>query len=301
MSFNANFVLSNTDESTVEHDGPRYPIVSWMSGDPKAKKIKGMAYHGGFFVNKEGAPADLTSYGWENESLVRDDGKEIEGYWAKFAEFALIMGRKRWVVQGDKSQQVFAWNDYAKAGEVGSPRSHQQTLVLIKGMEDLGPFVLSLKGTAMMSLNGQKEFAANGVISRFKAVVIAAFNAALQEAAKKAKGGTFVPAPYRIAWAPIVAHSDGSEPTFTKVGSGDKSSMVVLPVIGQIPDKPAQVDLDKFYVGDEVYAQVNQIYADNVEWAKAWDTLKPGQSDKAEAAEAKPEEDLSKAAASVGL
>lgn len=301
MAFNANFVMNNTDESTVEHEGPRYPIITWITGDPKAKKIGGMSYNGGFFVSKEGAPADLTAYGWEAESLVRDDGKEIEGYWSKSAEMALIMGRKRWIVQSDSGQSVYGWNDYAKAAGQGGARSHQQTLVLVKGMEDLGPFVLSLKGTAMMSLNGQKEFAANGVISNLRRTVIAAFNKALQDAAKKTKGATFVPAPYRIAWCPIVAHSDGDDPQFTKVGRGDKSSMVVLPVIGAIPAKPEEVDLDAFYVGDEVYAQLNSIYEENVEWAKAWDNLKPGQVEADSDHEAEPEEDLSKAAANAGL
>lgn len=302
MSFNANYVLNNTDESTVEHDGPRFPIITWITGDPKAKRVGGMAYHGGFFVSKDGAPADLTVYGWEAESLVRDDGKEIEGYWSQSLEMALIMGRKRWVVQGDRSQAVFGWNDYSEATKVGNPRSHQQTLVIVKGMEDVGPLVLSLKGTAMMSFNGQKDFAGNGVISSLKRVVIAAFNKALQDAAKKVKGGTFIPAPYRIAWCPIVAHSDGKEPQFTKVGSGDKSSMVVLPVIGQIPAKPENVDLDAFYVGDEVYTQVNELYAENVEWAKAWDNLKPGQAESNSDHDAKAEEeDLTAVAVSAGL
>ena len=304
MSFNPNFVLNNTDDSTVEHDGPRFPIITWMTGDPKAKKIGGMAYHGGFFVSKEGAPADLTAHGWESDSLMRDDGKEIEGYWTKALEASLIMGRKRWVVQGDKSQAVYGWNDYADATKAGNPRSHQQTLVIVKGMEDIGPFVLSLKGTAMMSLNGQKEFAANGVITSLRRVVIAAFNKVLQEAAKKVKGGTFIAAPYRIAWCPITANSDGKDPVFTKVGSGDKSSMVVLPVIGQIPDKPEKVDLDAFYVGDDVYALANGLYNENIEWAKAWDNLKPGQSEKpneVEAAGKEEAENLTAAAASVGL
>ncbi|MCB0105169.1 MAG: hypothetical protein KDE53_04660 [Caldilineaceae bacterium] len=301
MSFNANYVLNNTDESTVEHEGPRYPIITWITGDPKAKKIGGMAYHGGFFVSKEGAPSDLTEYGWEAESLVRDDGKEIEGYWRKQAEMALIMGRKRWVVQGNSGQMVFGWNDYAKAAGHGGPRSHQQTLVLVKGMEELGSFVLSLKGTAMMSLNGQKEFAAKGVISNLRRVIIAAFNKALQDAAKKVKGGSFVPAPYRIAWCPIVADNDGKEPMFTKVGHGDKFSMVVLPVIGEIPVKPEAVDLDAFYVSDAIYAQVNEIYAENVEWAQAWDDLKPGAVEADSDHDAEPQEDLSQAAAEAGL
>lgn len=305
MSFNANFVLNNTDESTVETSGPRFPLITWNGGDAKAKKIGGMAYRGGFFVSKEGCPGDLTEYGWAAESLVLDNGKEIEGFWKDNAEFALIMARKRWVVQDDGGQKVFSWNDYEKAAAAGGARSHQQTLVLVKGLEELGPFVLSLKGTAMMSLNGQKEFVAAGVVNNFKRIVISAFNKVLQDAAKKTKGGTFIPAPYRVAWCPVIADSDGKEPKFSKVGRGDKSSMIVLPVIGKLPEKPEAVDLDAFYVGDDTYTLVNQLYADNVEWQKSWDTLKPGQSDNGngdhESAPAPVKEDLTKAAEEAGL
>lgn len=300
--FNANFVLTNTDESTVEQDGQRFPLIMWNSGDPKARKVGGMAYNGGFFISKEGAPADMSAYGWIDEILILESGKDVEGWWRDSVEFALIMARKRWIIQADNAQKIYSWNDYEKAAKDGNPRSHQQTLVLVKGAEELGPFALSLKGTAMMSLNGQKEFAAHGVITNFKHIVIAAFNNALRESAAKQKGGTFIPAPYRVAWCPAVADKDGKEPRFTKVGRGDKSSMVVLPVIGDIPAKPEAVNLDKFYVGDDIYQKVNAIYRDNLDWVKAWDDLKPGSTDKSVQPDTQlADEDLTKVAESAGL
>jgi hypothetical protein len=61
-------------------------------------------------------------------------------------------------------------------------------------------------------------------------------------------------------------------PVFTEVGSGNTTSTVVLPVPVGLPEKPAQVDLNTYYVGDDILAVVNQLNADSADWVAMWET-----------------------------
>lgn len=268
MAFNPDAV-ANIDQETVENDGPQYPVVQWHYGNLKSKKVGGMDYQGGFFISEEMAPADLTEYGWEKTSWVHDSGDETEGFHARDLELSVINSRKRWEVQGgDGRRYNFAWTDYDKAKEQGNPSSRTHFLVIIKGMEELGPFVLTLKGSAGMHFEGTRTV--TGALTKFSRTAIAAAN-------KLTKKGRW---PYRAFWLKVGAdRTDDGTPNFTKVGSGDKSSNVVIPVALGLPDKPEKVDLNAMYVGDETLALVNELYTDNTEWAAAWNNIEPGSSD----------------------
>lgn len=293
MAFNPDAV-ANIDQDTVENDGPQYPVVQWNYGNLKSKKVGGMDYQGGFFISEEMAPGDLTAYGWEKSSWVHDSGDETEGFYARDLELSVINSRKRWEVQaGDGRRYNFAWTDYDKAKEMGNPSSRTHFLVLAKGMEDLGPLVVTLKGSAGMYFEGTRTVA--GALTKFSRTVIAAAN-------KLTKKGKW---PYRAFWLKVGAdRTDDGAPNFTKVGSGDKSSNVVIPVALDLPDKPEKVNLNDLYVGDETLALVNEVYTDNAEWAAAWNNIEPGSSD---ADADKPEEEAPEteitpeAAAAVGL
>lgn len=257
-TFNTSAVKT-IDQTTVETEGPRYPTISFISGDPKQRKSGGVSYEGGWFIGADGAPSDMTEYGWEKDSIFTASGKEIEGYWARQIEISVINHRRRWVVDG----QGFPWNQYKEASETGNPRGHQQYLVLVKGAEALGPFSVTLKGHAGMSFQGARQYAQTGALSWFNRTVIASANA-------KTKPAKW---PFRAFWLPVGAQKDTKgQPVFTEVGSGSNVSTVVLPVPIGLPEKAAEVDLNQFYIGDDLLAIVNQINTDSADWVAQWET-----------------------------
>lgn len=278
--FNPNAV-KNINQDTVEQDGSRYPNISFHNGDPAQKKAGGVSYQGGWFIAEDNAPADMTLYGWEKDSFVSRSGEEITGYWAPTIAVSIICGRKRWIANG----QSFAWTEYEKAKEAGgTPRGHQQYLVLLKGAEELGPFVIGLKGHAGMCFGGSRQYSSTGVLSCFNRTVIAAANAMT----KPQKW------PFRAFWLTATSAKDGKgNPVFSEVGSAGASSKVVLPVPTGLPEKAAEVNLDEYYVGDDVLSQVNQLFEEAQPWAQAWTSFNgkaaPG---KEEVTEEATEEDL---------
>ncbi len=251
--------IDNIDQETVEQDGQQYPVISCRSGDPALKKAGGISYTGGWYVSVDGNP-DMTAHGWERDSFVNADGKDVEVYYKPQIEIAVITQRKRWQVDG----KPFAWNAYNDAKAAGAPRGHHQYLVLVKDAEELGPFVIGLRGHAGMSFAGSGSYSASGGLSCMNRTVIAAANALTKP--KKW--------PFRAFWLTMAAATDkGGQPKFVEVGQGNSTSKIVLPVPVGLPDKSADVNLDDFYVGDDTLALTNQIYIDAQPWRDAWNSF----------------------------
>lgn len=256
--FNAN-AINTIDQSTVENEGARYPIISFVNGDPKMKKGGGVAYEGGWFIAADNAPADMAEYGWTKDSIMTKSGAEIEGFWGRQIEISVINQRRRWMVDG----QGFPWNAYEEAKAAGNPRGNQQFLVMVKGAEALGPFAITLKGHVGMSFQGARQYAQTGALSVFSKTVIAAANA-------KTKPAKW---PFRAFWLPVGAQKDAKgQPVFTEVGVGSNVSTVILPVPVGLPEKAAQVDLNKYYVGDDLLAVVNQLHTESADWVAQWES-----------------------------
>lgn len=285
--FNAN-AIKTIDQSTVENEGARYPIISFVNGDPKMKKGGGVAYEGGWFVAADNAPADMTEYGWEKDSIMTKSGAEIEGFWSRQIEISVINQRRRWMVDG----QGFPWNQYEDAKAAGNPRGHQQFLVLVKGAEALGPFAITLKGHVGMSFQGARQYAQSGALSMFSKTVIAAANA-------KTKPAKW---PFRAFWLPVGAQKDSKgQPVFTEVGVAPNASTVILPVPMGLPEKAAQVDLNKFYVGDDLLAIVNQLHTESADWVAQWESKMSSEAGHRNGATDEPEAIDGDAAAELGL
>lgn len=256
--FNAN-AINTIDQSTVENEGARYPIISFVNGDPKMKKGGGVSYEGGWFIAADNAPSDMTEYGWAKDSIMTKAGAEIEGFWGRQIEISVINQRRRWMVDG----QGFPWNAYEDAKAAGNPRGHQQFLVLVKGAEALGPFAITLKGHVGMSFQGARQYAQTGALSVFSKTVIAAANA-------KTKPAKW---PFRAFWLPVGAQKDvKGQPVFTEVGVAPNASTVILPVPVGLPEKAAQVDLNKYYVGDDLLTVVNQLHTESADWVAQWES-----------------------------
>jgi hypothetical protein len=285
--FNANAV-NTIDQSTVENEGARYPIISFVNGDPKQKKAGGVSYEGGWFVAADNAPSDMTEYGWVKDSIMTKSGAEIEGFWSRQIEISVINQRRRWMVDG----QGFPWNAYEEAKTAGNPRGHQQFLVLVKGAEALGTFAITLKGHAGMSFQGARQYAQTGALSVFSKTVIAAANA-------KTKPAKW---PFRAFWLPVGAQKDAKgQPVFTEVGAPPNVSTSVLPVPMGLPEKAAQVDLNKYYVGDDLLAVVNQLHTESADWVAQWESKMSNDAGHRNGTHDEPEVTDGDAAADLGL
>ena len=285
--FNAN-AINTIDQSTVENEGARYPIISFINGSPKMKKGGGVSYEGGWFVAADNAPADMTEYGWTKDSIMTQSGAEIEGFWGRQIEISVINQRRRWMVDG----QGFPWNAYEEAKAAGNPRGHQQFLVLVKGAEALGPFAITLKGHVGMSFQGARQYAQTGALSVFSKTVIAAANA-------KTKPAKW---PFRAFWLPVGAQKDAKgQPVFTEVGVAPNASTVILPVPVGLPEKAAQVDLNKFYIGDDLLTVVNQLHTESADWVAQWENKMSSEAGHRNGAHDEPEAVDGDAASELGL
>jgi hypothetical protein len=120
---------SNTDFETV------YPRLQWVHGDPRASQ--GIMKTGGFFISAEQCPF-FKADGFEPQTLITQDGKEINGFGASSAKLAVIRLKTQWITD-DKQKNI----------------PLLQCLVYVKGNEDV--LCLSLKG-ASKSLTFQKQF-----------------------------------------------------------------------------------------------------------------------------------------------
>ena len=266
--------VDSIDQSSVEGGGPSYPIIQWLYGDLKAKKYGGADYMGGFFVKADKVDgATLEAAGWTKTSRTFENGQEEEGYWKREAALSIIAERKRWEINPtDGQRQVFPWSGFDKAKEANggkSPSSRTHYLVLVKGLEAAGPFVLTMKGAAGAAFESYRD--ANSVISRFANTVIAAANAASDAAAKKQGKAAGKRWAFRAFWLPVGANrNEKGEPIYKEVGKAPNTTNVVLPIALGLPDKAAGVDLKRFYVGNDLLTAVNALYDETAEWRNAW-------------------------------
>lgn len=266
--------VDSIDQDSVEGGGPSYPVIQWAYGNIRDKKRGGVDGFGGFFVKAEKVDgAAMEAAGWTKTSRTFENGTEEEGYWKREAALSIVAERKRWEINpADGQRQVFPWTGFDKAKEANggkAPSSRTHYLVLVKGLEQAGPFVLTMKGAAGAAFESYRN--ANSVISRFANTVIAAANASSDAAAKKAGKPSGKRWAYRAFWLPVgAARDDKGDPVFTTVGKAPNTTNVVLPIALGLPDKAAQVDLKRFYVGNDLLSFVNGLYDETAEWRNAW-------------------------------
>jgi hypothetical protein len=292
--------VNSIDQDSVAPSGPTFPSIQWHYGDPKMKKAGDMDYLGGFFVKSDQVDgAAMEGNGWKKLTWTHGVATEEEGWWKREIEISVIGQRHRWEVANDDGpRRVFAWNKYkeacakAEADNVGLPSSRLHVLVLVKGLEKLGPFVLTMKGSAALAFEGNRS--TPGALPKFAQTVIRAANAKSKastqaanekgEAEAKAKGVPYTPRKekmwaYRAFWLPIGAKRDkDGAPVYIEVGKKDKKHICPPEALG-LPEKVEDVNLNKFYVGGDMLNHLNQLYADNAEWITAWDNLIPGSTD----------------------
>ena len=276
----------DVDQSNIELIGPEYPYIQWVHGDPKAKKIGGVIYTGGWFFPKQQAGAEELP-GWEAGELTHDNGEETEGFFRRDIAVAVLHWRQCWgVTKANGKKAFFAWGQYSQAEALGKangsrPAGRLHALCIVRGLEGTGPIILTLGGVAAASFTVGYD-KAEGVLARAARVIVKPVNAT------NAKRGKSTKFPYRAFWLTTGAQrsADGA-PTYTEVGQAPNSKLVTFPALIGVPDK---LDIDgarALFVGREALATLNDLYADAADWAKAWDDIAPrADEDEDEEAEA---------------
>lgn len=270
--------VENINQNSVEQAGLLYPTIQWHYGNISLRELGGMKYFGGFFLS-EGAidEAELVAAGWQKTTYDHPDGSQTQGFWRRELAVAVIAMRKRWDVYQENSRtpQLFAWSDYETALAAGRPSSRTHVLCLVKGLTELGPFVLTLKGLAGMAFEGTNT--RGGALTEFAQTVISKANRESDAAALKANKPTGKRWPFRCFWLPVGAARDAKgEPVFTDAGKGANAKRVVLPAALGLPAKAEDVNLSRFYVGNDLLTVGNTLYAEaEANWTHAWDKLNP--------------------------
>lgn len=290
MAFNPNKV-DLVDQDEIEEIGLRFPGVIYLNGNPKMAPKKGqpmgMSYRGGFFISDEALPGkDLSKAGWEEESFVNAKNKTITGWYRHDIELLHIARRRRWGVDDPSGgTQYFAWTEWEKAKAAGHMRSYQQSIVIIKGLEEFGPFCLSISGYTQILFNGENEYRPVGCLSRQNDTIIAAANEASKEATPK--GVKAKRWDHWAFWLHVAAAERNGQPHFTEVGQGQNTSMVTYVEPLDLPATMKEVNqemLDAVFASDQHFAMVADVQATlkaNL-WKEAWKAFVPVKVDKTE-------------------
>lgn len=262
------------DQDTVEKLAISFPTAQWGYGNQTlAKKgLKDFDAVGGFFipedqVNSEDVQAALLANGWVKCDKNNSDGSTTSGFHASVVLVSWVRDRlaAEYKVDGRSFKlPLRKWDDARKAAPDGRVYGRGHALVIFKGLEEFGPFVITVAGTAQMAMFGTREDP--GVKGRFLKVVCTA--------AKKAFKGNAVP--MRMFWMKvgITVGTDG-KPVFVERGKKEKS-WLMMPSLYDVPasmDKVTQKNLEDWFVGHEVFAKANALYKENEVWATAWDSL----------------------------
>lgn len=284
FQFNADYA-GDVDQDQIESESIRFPTIMFNSGDSSKRPKKnqadtGVSWRGGFFIPKDalGDGVDLSDQEWIEDSFIAHSGGEVEGWYKPQVSLMHITRRRRWEVKD--AGLNFAWKDSKIAKEAGNMRGHQQSLIIAKGLEDFGPFCLSMRGHTQMAFNGDMEYANSGCLTTFKRTVIQKANDVTKAAT--AKGVKAAVWDYYGFWLTVGASvtADG-EPLFFEVGKGKKTSHVVLPVPVGLPATAAEVDLNQYFVGPDMLhlARTTLDMLKSSGWLYAWDNLTQGGDD----------------------
>lgn len=261
--------LQTIDQETVEQIGPQYPYIQWVHGDPKAKKLGGLDYTGGWFMAEGQVPDDLLkAAGWAAFTLQHQSGGETAGFARRDVTVSILQQRHCWMVQDGDRSQFFAWDKYDEAKAIGAPRGKTQVLVVVKGLEDVGPIVLTMRGSVGQAFS---EGGRAGVLGAFNNCVIKPAN--LMAAQRKIKARWA----FRAFWLTVGPRREANgDPKFDTVGQGNASSQVTLPTALGLKDKPADADIRAAYVGRELLEQINEVHGQTLDWKAAWNEMAAG-------------------------
>lgn len=245
--------------------GPVYPYIQWVNGNPKGQKDTIQQTGGFFFSADQGAEPPP---GFEPYTFINDEGEEIKGFAAKEIKVSPIRFRRCWLSRDEAGELIdrFNWDDYDTAKSVGSATGLCHILAEVNDAED--PYVLSFKGTMSRAVMGMGRD--RGIIPVYGTKICAM-------ASKLRYKKTKVDQKFPLCAFSLKIRGETDKkgkPVYTKVGSGQKSSNVVMPVWSDEPE--GKVDdrvLKSLFVGGETFGELQAIHRTSEEWANAWDNL----------------------------
>lgn len=253
---------SPTDE--FETGGKRFaPYLGFRKGSPQMKGGSDIAYRGGFYIAYDSAPkdaegnmVDLEDYGWEDTSFINGEDEEIQCFYRHDVRVAPITMRSGiHVYDYGVLPRSTKWAD---AQKFGSPSGIINVLVAIEGLEEFGPYILSLRGHTQMAFQGAASYKGVGVQQAFRNTIV-----------KEANSVTKSSNPYYQFWMRLRASTDKKgAPLFYTAGKPPKSTKVVVPeLFGMAED----IKNDDYYVGPDNAVAFKEIRESAAEWIREWD------------------------------
>ncbi len=275
---------SEVREDTIDQEGLSFPYAQWVNGDQALRRlgIEDVTYTGGWFIPADRLPLD-TLPGWTHGVLAHRDGSETEGWFAKSLCFAMMHYRRCWQVAIGGQTVNYPWKQYDQAEAAGaaavptsSPRARLQLLGFIRGLEAVGPMVLTMKGTTGMAFTANE-----GILAQHRLWVLKAA-AALSSKNNKRRITAY---PRFYFWMPVASEADAKgQPVFTKAGSGELSRLVTRPVLVGVTKGMTAQELGQLYVGQELITTIegsrdpvtgqwnrDGAFDETADWARAWD------------------------------
>lgn len=289
MAFTTDLTI---DESTVEEQEvvTFLPVIRWMYGNSELadNDVKTVKARGGFFISESTIPGNedekgeyisaLLENGWSKLSYKAKNGETVDGFAAEDAQLAILhKPRKCWESYDDDGNRTgrypFNWDVYnAEKDKHPKMSTRVQLLVVIKGLENLSPALVTLSGTAQFSFSGIKK--ERGIIqdySDFLRTIERQIGARL---------------PLRRFWVHFCAERDKKgEPVFKSVGSGTNSTLLCtmsskLPNMVTATDKEVVKYRDTYAVEgkDEdgrhlVTGRFLDLWREYEQWPSEWDSM----------------------------
>ncbi len=273
MAFEAGLVNS-VDQSTVENDGPAYPVIQWVNGSPANRPLDDISFTGGWFMSNENCELQGPEDPFSIWAMMHRTGEQTLGYGAEGLHFSVLQTRNRWEVYEESGQRkVFAWNGYDTAKQYGRPSGRLHMLVVVKGLEKYGPHIVTLRG-----MTGAAITKRNGILHQYADKVLKAANMASLEHSK-ANGTEAKRWPRRLFWMPLSSQrKQGSweEPVFSTVGQGQNTSQITYPALVGVPQSFEEVDLNKYFVGADLMDSLTDLQTETEAWSHEWDSLEAG-------------------------
>lgn len=256
MSFNIDY-SNDINQDEIETTELSYPMMGFSAGGaenvPEEGEAIRMKYAGGFYVTVETAEKlqNVSWDGWQKDRLVvkrgKNAGQVIPVMWNRKITFAQVERRRQWVtVENDGVQTIgFPWSKWEMAKSASSlsrANGHMQAVLLVKGLEAAGPFVLGMYGTKQMAWFGEDEsYRTTGVLSVARNTIVKAANDYTRavvdyqnaKTGQKSKANAWdIHAFWITAGASI--NPDGT-PRFIKCGKSGNEKLAILPLSADMP------------------------------------------------------------------
>jgi hypothetical protein len=277
----------NNTEIEVEYGyGERspYPIIQWGYGNKQlsSRGLNGMSGDGGFFIAESNLPSRsdfdkeafikaLLANGWVEDSFETEGDKPqtVKGWYKGFVLINQVAHRKRSFAKASDGKSVFGSFDYvaAQAGRE-NVRSQYQALVSIPGLEAFAPFVLTMKVSAAIAYEGNRN--EPGVLNTFLGEVVRKVDTAICEANKIPMRRVIPLFEFDL---PVGVDIDTKgKVIFKQKGTGDKSKFLSLPTMIGVKPQPSDEDIHKMMISDDRRAHLLGIAEKSKEWMEAWAT-----------------------------